>query len=115
MYDDFVIIKAIKDELKYLGYNPKYYGTKYLIDAIYILFKNDNEYNNLKKVVYPVIATKYRKSIQNIKCNIINATNIMVYECDEKKLIQYLGYYDYAKPGPKTIIEAVLSKLRKLR
>ena len=115
MYNDAIVIKAIKDELKYLGYNPKYYGTKYLIDVIYILFKSNDEYydDNLKKTVYPIIAKKYKRSVLNIKCNIINATDIMVYECEEKKLIQYLGYYEYVKPGPKKIIEAILNKLRK--
>ena len=90
MYNDAIVIKAIKDELKYLGYNPKYYGTKYLIDVIYILFKSNDEYydDNLKKTVYPIIAKKYKRSVLNIKCNIINATDIMVYECEEKKLIQ---------------------------
>ena len=107
-----LIRRVIKDELKYLGYNPKYYGTEYLIEAIYILYTNgiDGD-DNLKKVVYPIIAKKYNKTIQNIKCNIINSTNMMVYECEENKLLEYLGFFDYYKPGPKKIIEAVLGNL----
>lgn len=108
------IREDIKNELKYLGYSPNYYGTKYLIDTIYILYKNDNygEYNyNLKKIVYPVLSKKYGKKAQNIKCNIVNSTNIMICECEENKLLEYLGYFDYVKPSPKRIIEAVINKL----
>lgn len=109
-----LIRKVIKEELKYLGYNPKYYGTEYLIEAIYILYTNgiDGD-DNLKKVVYPVIAKKYNKTIQNIKCNIINSTNIMVCECEENKLLEYLEFFDYSKPGPKKIIDAVLNHIIK--
>lgn len=109
-----LIKDAINEELKYLGYNPGYYGTQYLIDAIYILYENDKDgkYNyNLNEMVYPILAKKYRKTIQNIKCNIVNSTNIMVCECEEKKLLEYLGYFDYVKPSPKKIIETVINKL----
>lgn len=106
-----VIKSVINMELKYLGYNFNYYGTKYLCDAIYILF-NDKEYNdNLKKDVYPIIAKKYNRTVQNVKCNIINATDIMICECEEKRLINYFGYCDYVKPSPKKVIQVILRKL----
>ena len=112
-YNKDIIKEDIKKELQYLGYKNKYYGTKYLADAIYILFLNKEDYNNnLKRVVYPKLATKYKRTVQNIKCNIVNATDIMVYDCDEKKLMKYLGYIDYEKPGPKRIIEAVINKIK---
>lgn len=31
--------KFIFEELKYLGYNPAYYGTKYLVECIYYIYK----------------------------------------------------------------------------
>lgn len=106
----------IENELKYLGYNPKYYGTQYLIDVIDILYKNDNiDDDKLEKNIYPIIAKKYKKTINTIKCNIINATDMMVYECDEEKLIKYLGYFNYSKPGPKKIIERILTKIQEKR
>ena len=103
----------IERELKYLGYNPKYYGTKYLLDTIYILIENHlfDCKDNLEKEIYPIIAKKYGKTINSIKCNIINATDIMVYECEEEKLLEYLGYYDFSKPGPKKIIESIIVKI----
>lgn len=54
------VMDYIKEELNYLGYNPKYYGTKYLEEVIYILYNNEN-INNLQKEVYPIIARKYNK------------------------------------------------------
>ena len=107
------IKKIISQELGYLGYSPKYNGTKYMCEMIYVAYKNNEESGyNLKKNIYPVVAEKYGKTVQNIKCNIINATDIMVCECEEKRLIEYLGFYNYVKPGPKKIIEAVVKKLK---
>lgn len=106
--------KDIKHELSYLGYNPNYYGTQYIMEAIYILYMNlDNDSNNLFKNVYPIIAKKHNKNILNIQCNIINATNSMVCECEEEKLLKYLGYYSFSKPDAKKIIETILNKLQR--
>lgn len=109
----FNLRKEIQNELYYLGYNPKYYGTQYLIDVISILYTNDNfDDDKLEKYIYPIIAKKYNKTVNTIKCNIINATNIMVCECQEGKLLKYLEYYSYSKPGPKKIIERILIKIQ---
>ena len=107
------LMLEIKKELNFLGYNPKYYGTQYISEAIYILINNGfyNDKDNLEKYVYPAIAKKHNKSINTIKCNIINATDIMICECEEKRLKKYLGYYDFSKPGPKKIIESIISKI----
>lgn len=106
-------IKAkIRDELSYLGYNLSYNGTKYLIETIYLLYISKDYYdNNLEKDIYPIVAKKYGKTAHNIKCNIINATNIMTLECEEEKLLNYLYLCHFSKPGPKTIISAVLGKI----
>ena len=105
------IMRNIKKELNYLGYISKYCGTKYLEEVIYILYNNEN-INNLQKEVYPIIASKYNKSVNTIKCNIITATSIMIDDCEERKLLKYLGYYEFSRPGPKQIAESVISKLR---
>lgn len=108
-----VIKGKIKNELKYLGYNPSYIGTKYLIDVIYILYCSDNYYNNnLEKDVYPILARKYNRSINNIKCNIINSTNSMYYDGEEERLMNYLKEFSLPKPGPKKIILAILENLQ---
>ncbi len=112
--DNFTLRDKIKSELKYLGYNPKYYGSKYISEAIYHILTHKEKYtyeSNLEKDVYPIIAKKYNKSVNTIKCNIIHATDIMICECEENKLLDYLGYYDFSKPGPKKIMESIILKL----
>ena len=135
MYEDFEILKIIKNinenvrlisknekrirneiktELQYLGDNLMYNGSIYLAESIFMLY-NLNEWFEFKleSDVYPIIAKKYNKTTNNIKCNIIYATNSMFYECEEKKLINYFGYYKIYKPGPKKIIYEVLNRIKK--
>lgn len=107
--------EIIWNELKYLGYNPAYYGTKYLIDCIYYLYKNCNIYDdNSLTNVYPIISKKYNKPINNIKCNITRATSIMFCECEENKLKEYLGTCTIPKTGSRIIIQTILNKLNNL-
>lgn len=108
--------EKIQKELEYLGYNPNYNGTKYLVESIYILsniYDDEKEDCNLERDVYPIVARKYNKTAHNVKCNIINSTNNMVYDCLEEKLNEYLGFFNYYKPGPKKIIYSILNKLYK--
>ena len=51
------------------------------------MYKNNGSGNNLKTKIYPIVAEKYGVNIQNIKCNIINATDIMICECEESSWI----------------------------
>jgi len=64
--------------LEKLGYNWKYKGTNYLLEAIIYIYKNNNLdlLDNLEKNVYKYISCRYNKSINNVKTNIIKATNI---------------------------------------
>lgn len=108
-----IIREKIKHELEYLGYNFSHNGTKYIIEAIYVLatIKTYGE-DNLEKDIYPLVGNKFDKSTHNIKCNIRNATENMIAECEEEKLRNYLYDYKFIKPGPKRIIFTVLGKLR---
>lgn len=65
------------NELINFGYNIKYIGTTYILEAImYIYSCNDWDLiNNLEKNVYKYIGFKHQKNINNIKTNIIKATN----------------------------------------
>lgn len=106
------IKEKISKELKYLGYNIEHLGTKYLCETIYILYISKNYSNyNLERDIYPIIARNNGKSVNNIKCNIKNATDIMYYENEEKKIMEYLKDYNILKPQPKKIILSILKKL----
>lgn len=101
--------------MKEIEFNFSYDGTKYLLEAIYILYTLKIYYNfNLEKDVYLIISDKYGISPHNIKNNIVNATDKMYYDCDEEKLENYIADYDDSKPGPKRIIKAVLRRVKDL-
>ncbi len=104
--------EKIQNELLYLGYNLSHKGTKYMIDAIYLLTTLSNYYdNNLERDIYPIIGKKYGKPVNAIRGCIGFATEAMTYECEEKRLKEYLNMKEYVKPGGKNIIEAILGKL----
>lgn len=71
-----------KDVLFYLsnlGYNFKRKGTIYIAEDILFIYKSNNLdlLDNLEQNVYKYIAYKNKKSINNIKTNIIKATNLI--------------------------------------
>ena len=78
-----------------------------------MLYNWENYYDsNLEKDIYPTIAHKYHKSVNNIKCNIVNSTNAMYFDCEEKRLMGYLNECCTLKPGPKRIIIAILERIK---
>lgn len=99
-------------ELKKLNYNFSYNGTKYLAESIYQSYHMQDIYNiNLNKDVYTIVAKKYNKSVNNIKCNITHATKWMYYDCDEKTLEEYYRFFYRKKPTVKEVIVAILNNL----
>lgn len=107
------IKQKINGELKYLGYNLDYLGSKYIAETIYMLYIVNEYYNfNLETDIYPIIARKIGKSVNNVKCNIKNATEIMYYESEEEKIMRYLENNDKNKPKPKKIMKSVLKRIK---
>lgn len=110
--NETLIKKEICEELKKLKYNFSYIGTRYLVEAIYILYILKKKYTcNFEKEIYPLIAEIYENSPNNIKCSIAYATDKMFYDCDEIFLEKYIGEFYYSKPGPKTIAFAIIKKI----
>lgn len=105
-----IIKNKIQKELEYLGYKPSHFGTKYLLEIIYMMYSNDLD-GSLEGIMYPRIGSLHNKSANTIKCNIVNATALMYCECPEQKFIKYFGKYTSARFGPKTVIYAILNKL----
>ena len=106
-----ILLNKINRELEYIGYNLSYIGTKYLSESIALIYNNYDSSENLNKNVYPIIAKKYHKTVNNVKCNITTATNSMFYECDETRLKSYFNFYTISRPKPKLVIYTVLNKL----
>lgn len=105
------IRQKIKEELENLNYNYSYKGTRYLEDSIYLVYKSEYEKDNLTKEIYPIIAKKYNTSVENVKCNIIQASNNSYYECPQEIMEKYFGYPLIVKPKTKDIIYAIIRKL----
>lgn len=103
----------ISQELKKLNYNFSYIGTQYLLEILVLLYNNGYTSKiKLKKDVYPILAKKYKKSINNIKTNIINACDLMYYDCQLDIIEKYFGLVYNEKPTPKLIIATILEKLK---
>lgn len=66
---------------------------------------------NLSKNIYPLIAKKYNKSVNNIHTNIKQATKYMYRDCDSNILKNYFCFYDDVKPTEKQVIYTILNKL----
>ena len=102
--------QKITEELIKLGYNFSYVGTRYMLETILIIYNMNSDFI-LEKNIYAIIGKKYNKSINNIKTNIINATEAMYFDSKQSDLNDYFGYSLMSKPRPKEIIYTILNKI----
>lgn len=110
--DDCIINNKIERELRKLNFNFSLKGTRYLIESINIIYKNDLYNFNLTKDVFSVLSKKYCKSINTIKCDITQANNNMCEKCDKWMMMSYFGYFeDYYTPGPKDVMTKVFENI----
>ncbi|MCI9247383.1 MAG: response regulator [Clostridia bacterium] len=101
---------SFQKELAILGFNFKYKGTKYLLEAMIYIFENNDIdlLDNLEKYVYKVIAMQNHKSAHSIKTDITKACNL-AYLYQEKNIIK--DYFSLElKPTPKVIISTILTR-----
>lgn len=100
-------------ELETINYNFSYMGTKYLLETILLLYKEKNwEDIKLEKKIYPILSKKHHKTVNNIKTNIINATELMYCSNDSNMINKYFRFYDNEKPTPKLVISTIIDKLK---
>lgn len=97
------IEEFILTEILNFGFKLKYKGTQYIMESIKYIYKTNNFQllDNLEQNVYKFIGFKYKKSINNIKTNIIKATNRR--EKERNKLYSLT---------PKQTIITILNKIR---
>lgn len=97
----FSDIKAnIMSEVFKMGYDIKLIGTRYLIESIIFIYESNNSdlVNNLEQNVYKIIAYKHKKTISNIKTNIVKSTK-SIYRNDDKST-------------PKHVINSILARIK---
>ena len=101
----------IRRELEYLGFNFALNGTIYLEEAINLIyFKNCN--CNLEKEVYNQLSKRHIKTGHTIKVCIQNALNAMMGVTGYDKVIAYLQMEPKYGVGAKSIIYAVLNRIK---
>lgn len=71
------IKEFVVSEMSNIGYNWKYKGTLYMLETILYIYQNNNMdlLDNLERNVYKYISYRNGKKINNVKTNIIKATN----------------------------------------
>lgn len=96
-------IKELIKEITNMGYNWKYKGTNYLMEAIIYIYTSNNLdlMDNLEKNVYKYIAYKNNKNVNNIKTNIVKSTERLINS--KQSIID--------TTTPKQAINVILNKL----
>lgn len=101
-------------ELLNLNYNAKHKGTIYIKESIMLILNMNNDIvDNLEKNVYVYVASKYGTSTENIKNNIVKATNNMYTQCKIEFLLEYFSFKEDIKPTPKFVISTIINKVIK--
>ena len=106
-----ILKRKINIELIKLHYNPSHNGTRYLAEAILQIYLNGEDKANLSRYIYPIIARKYHTTINNIKCDILKATDYSFFECESKLYQSYFNLSNMQKPNTKTIMFTILNKI----
>lgn len=111
--DNSNIRQKIMRELTNMGFNFKYIGSTYILEAIEIIYNSEDPQiiKCIENNVYPKISEKYLKKVSTIKSNIIKATDSMYEQSllEKKKTDMY--YNMYPKITPKTVINTIILKI----
>ena len=102
----------IINELQMIGYNLAHNGTHYIAESILLITTLNYDAENLSKNIYPKVSQIYHKSLNNIKTNIITATDAAYENMNKIILKKHLQIPDNIKPTAKMIINAIVHKLK---
>ena len=106
------IKEKIRRELDLLNFNFTHEGSKYLLECIYQVYTLEYiDDMNLSKIIYPILAKKYKKTVNTIYGNIKQAINSMFDNCPKKVLKNYFNFNCLIKPRPKEVIYTILNKI----
>jgi YesN/AraC family two-component response regulator len=106
------IKEKIRKELDLLNFNFTHEGSKYLLECIYQVYTLEYiDDMNLSKIIYPILAKRYKKTVNTIYGNIKQAINSMFDNCPKKVLKNYFNFNCLIKPRPKEVIYTILNKI----
>ena len=101
----------IINELQNIGYNLSHNGTHYIAESVLLVAKFKYDSENLSKTVYPKVSQMYNKSLNNVKTNIITATDAAYKNMNREIIKKYLKIPDNIKPTAKMIINTLSKKI----
>ena len=107
-----IIKDKIINELQNIGYNLSHCGTHYIAETVLLIATANYNFENLSKNVYPKVSEIYNNSLNNIKTNIITATDAAYRNNDTRAITKYLHIPDNIKPTAKMVINAILQKIK---
>lgn len=112
--EDLIVVNKIKSELKKLNFNFSYWGTYYLINTIYEIYKFKGNMNiNLSKNIFTIVGKKFNKNANTIHSGIKKAIINMYYDCNESTLIEYFNCACFDnRPKLKQLIFQIISKIQ---
>lgn len=110
-YEETVLSQKIGKYLSRIGYDLNNVGTKYIIEIIEFLHKNNIQEFKLNEV-YNILSQKHNKTFNTIKGNVRAATEIMRLHGDPNIISDFFNYFDLRRyPSPKEIICTINEKL----
>ena len=109
--DSSELYKKIIKELNNFSFKRNSLSYQYLIDAIYIVAKNNIIVKDFKNYVYPQIASKYDTKCENVLWNISKLIRLMYFNTDEKIIKDYFNIEYGENLSPKAFIMYISYKI----
>ena len=113
MTDNELLIQVSKI-LHRLAISPKVLGFRYIRDAIYLCYKDENYLNKLTRTLYPKIAEINDTTVIRVEKNIRHAIEISWGKGDIDFLVKIFGFIDENRPTNGEFI-ALLTEYLKLK
>ena len=105
--DDREVIREIVVELNHFKFRRSSISYQYLIDAIYLVVKDRNTKQDLKKYVYLPISKKYKTKPENVQWSLSKLVDLMYMNTPSKIIYDYFKYFMDEKPTLKFFIVSI--------
>lgn len=101
-------------ELVLLGYNASILGTKYILEALKMMYfsKETSLEKSIASNIYPMLAEKFGVSENAIKSNVNYATSKMLKSTKNKDLFKGSDYKTNSRIGVKTVLHYILQRVK---
>lgn len=109
--NEYIIRDKIERNLVKIGFRLKSVGTKYIIESVEYLYKNNIEKFKLNDI-YNMLAIKHNKPFNTIKGAVTRANKSMNQYCNKDIIIDFFNYMELVEMP--TITEIIMTLYEKL-